>query len=201
MEHLDLNNQSFRQPVHVLERTGEMLDEDKFWAIVEKSLQYAKNQLSQLDFLMKEVEKLTPAEIIGFRLRTDKLLFDSYKSDLWCAGTLMNGYCEGDGFEYFRCWIISRGKETYYRALENPDYLITEVVESEKIYEFEFFWYIGLDAFDNKTGENLTDYIDTQKFTTHEWNYPPLKSTWSKDDPASMENICPELFGMFYKKQ
>ena len=36
----------------------------------------------------------------------------------------MNGGCSDDGFQYFRNWIISRGKEVYYAAKENPDNLI-----------------------------------------------------------------------------
>jgi hypothetical protein len=196
MKHFDENN----QPISAIEKTGEMLDEKKFWSIVDKSLVDSKDQVGQLEYLMKEVEKLTPKEIIGFRLRTDKLLFDSFNSELWCAGTLMNGYCSDDGYEHFRCWIISRGKETFQKALQNPDYLIYEVIDGEKIYEFELFWYVALDAFEKKTGHILTNYIDTQKFTTNEWNYPTLNFTWSKDYPATMEKICPKLFERFYKR-
>jgi apolipoprotein N-acyltransferase len=51
--------------------TAEMLNEDKFWQIVDKSLRSTKNQDDQERYLIAEIEKLTPQEMIGFRLRTD----------------------------------------------------------------------------------------------------------------------------------
>jgi len=97
-----------------IEKTSEMLDETIFWNIVDSSVKNTKNQDAQERFLVKEIEKLTPKQMIGFRLRTDKLLYDTYNSEMWCAGYIMNGGCSDDGFEYFRNWIISRGKDTYY---------------------------------------------------------------------------------------
>ena len=142
-----------------IEKTSEMLDEDLFWSIVEKSLQATKNQDDQERVLVKEIEKLTPKQMIGFRLRTDGLLYDTYNSEMWCAGYIMNGGCSDDGFEYFRNWVISRGKETYYSAKDNSDSLISEFVEGTDFYEFESFWYVALTAFKNKTGKGLYDYI------------------------------------------
>ena len=64
----------------VLEKTAEMLDEQTFWTIVEKSMEATEQQDAQEHFLISKLEKLTPKQIIGFRLRTDKLLYDSYNS-------------------------------------------------------------------------------------------------------------------------
>ena len=135
--------------------------------------------------------------MIRFRLRTDKLLYDTYNSEMWCAGYIMNGGCSDDGFEYFRNWIISRGKETYYKAKTNPDYLINEVVEGEDFYEFESFWYVALEAFKNKTGKNLYDYIDDDNFKAKEGNYVQFEFTWKEEEPESMKKICPKLFAKF----
>jgi len=109
-----------------IEKTAEMIDETIFWNIVDKSSENNNNQQDQETFLIREIEKLTPKEIIGFRLRTDKLLYDTYNSKMWCAGYIMNGGCSDDGFEYFRNWVISRGKDVYYKAKENPDTLINQ---------------------------------------------------------------------------
>ena len=105
----------------VIEKSAEMLEESIYWNIVEKSLKCKNNQDDQEQFLIKEIEKLSPKEIIGFRLRTDKLLYDTYNSEKWCAAYIMNGGCSDDGFEYFRNWVISRGKDVFYKAKENPD--------------------------------------------------------------------------------
>lgn len=176
-----------------IQKTSEMLDETIFWNIVDSSVKNTKNQVAQEIFLVKEIEKLTPKQMIGFRLRTDKLLYETYNSEMWCAGYIMNGGCSDDGFEYFRNWIISRGKDTYNKAKENPDSLISEFVEGEEYYEFESFWYVALTAFENKTGKELYDYI-SDDFKTNEGNYPNFEFTWKEEDPETMQAICPKLF-------
>ncbi len=176
-----------------IEKTSEMLDKTVFWNIVDLSIKNTKNQDDQERFLVKEIEKLTPKQIIGFRLRTDKLLYDTYNSEMWCAGYIMNGGCSDDGFEYFRNWVISRGRETYNKAKENSDSLISEFINGEEYYDFESFWYVALTAFENKTGKELYDYI-SDDFKTNEGNYPSFKFTWKEEEPESMKVICPKLF-------
>ena len=176
-----------------IEKTSEMLDETIFWNIVDSSVKNTKNQEAQELFLVNEIEKLTPKQMIGFRLRTDKLLYDTYNSEMWCAGYIMNGGCSDDGFEYFRNWIISRGKKVYYKAKENPDSLISVFVAGEDYYDFESFWYVALTAFENKTGKELYDYI-ADDFKTNEGNYPNFEFTWKEEEPETMKAICPKLF-------
>ncbi len=177
-----------------LAKTAEMLDENLYWQIVEKSLQNTSNQDDQERFLIQEISKLSPKEMIGFRLRTDKLLYDTYNSEMWCAGYIMNGGCSDDGFAYFRNWVISRGKDVFQKAMENPDSLISEYNEEVDEYEFENFWYVALEAFENKTGAELYDYIDDDNITTKESQYPEFDFTWKEEDAESMKKICPQLF-------
>lgn len=177
-----------------LVQTSEMLDEDLYWKIVAEALKKSDDQDEQEQFLIERLKTLSPTEIIGFRLRTDRLLYDTYNDKMWCAGYIMNGGCSDDGFEYFRCWVISRGKEVYYEAKANPDSLITQA--DIDYFEFESFWYVALEAFTNKTGENLYDYI-ADDFTYGEGRYPNIEFTWKEEDPGSMKAICPNLFDKF----
>ena len=177
-----------------------MLNEDLYWSIIEQSLRHTKNQEDQHTYLVKEILSLTPKEIVGFRLRTDQLLHDTYTSEMWCAGYIMNGGCSDDGFEYFRNWVISRGKETYYASKKNPDYLIHEVNSNLGIYEFEEFWYVALDAFQQKTGKDLYDYIDEENFKMNEGHYPHIEFNWHEENPESMKKICPQLFNALWAK-
>ena len=180
-----------------LAKTAELLDEKTYWDIVDRSLKYRNDQDQQEQFLIAEIGKLTPKPMIGFRLRTDKLLYDTYTSAMWCAGHIMNGGCSDDGFEYFRNWIISRGKQVYDKATASPDNLVSEAKEDIDAYEFETFWYVANEAFRQKTGKDLYDYIDDEKFKTNEAHYRPIQLTWQEDDPASMKKICPKLFARF----
>lgn len=182
-----------------LEKTAEMLDEDFFWKIVQSSIDNSKNKEAQEKYLINEISKLTPKKIIGFRLRTDKLLYATYNSEMWCAGYIMNGGCSDDGFEYFRNWVISRGKDVYYKAKENPDTLISEKDNGEdEMFDFESFWYVALEAFEKTTGNDLYDYIDEEKFQTKEGNYPQFEFNWEEENPESMKKICPKLYEQFW---
>ena len=180
-----------------LSKTAEMLNEDKFWEIVDRSLKYRTDQEAQEKFLISEVGQLSPKEMIGFKLRTDKLLYDTYTSEMWCAAYIINGGCSDDGFEYFRCWLISEGKDVYYKAKANPDDLIAEADDNSEYHEFESFWYVAVDAFKNKTGKDLYSYIDNEKFRTNEGSYPPIKFNWEEKKPESMKKICPRLYARF----
>lgn len=180
-----------------LEKTADMLDEETYWALVDASRKASRSQKGQEQYLIKELGKRTPKELVGFHLRTDKLLRDTYTSELWCAGYIMNGGCSDDGFEYFRCWLISRGRDTYYKAKKGPDTLVSEAVRGKDAYEFEDFRYVAVNAFEAKTGKDLYDYIDHGKSTGG--RYPSLEFTWQEGDPESMRKICPRLFERFWE--
>jgi hypothetical protein len=183
-----------------IEKSSTLLDEEIYWKIIAESLSATTNQEDQELYLINEIEKLSPADIIGFRLRTDKLLFDTYNQKLWCAAYIMNNGCTDGGFEYFRCWLISRGKEAFYKTKLEPDYLVNLLVKDQESYEFEGFWYVGMNAFKNKTEEDLYAYIDYDKFTTNDDNYPILTFSWNVDEPQTMMKICPLLYKNIWTK-
>ena len=189
-----------KQELAELKPTAEMMNEDQFWAIVQKAVDEAGDDEDEyLEVVMHELSKLSLKEMVGFRLRTDKILYDSYTSEMWCAGYLMNGGCSDDGFEYFRLWVISRGRKVYEAALANPDNLIDYIAEDAEVdfFEFELFWYAAIDAFEEATEADLYDYIDDDNFTTREGNYPNFEFNWDEEDPESMKKLCPRLFERF----
>lgn len=181
--------------INKLGKISKMMEENQFWKLVEASLKNTSSEAEQEAYLIKVLKSLPLEEIIGFRLRTDKLLTDSYTSEMWCAGYLLNGGCSDDGFEYFRNWLISRGKKVYEAALVNPDTLANEIKAVHHSFEFEFesFWYVALDAFEQKTSKELYEYIDYENFTTREGNYPEMNFNWKEEKPETMKAICPQI--------
>ena len=189
-----------QQELAELKPTAEMMDEEQFWAIVQTAVDEAgDDEEAYLEVVKRELSKLSLKEMIGFRLRTDKLLYDSYTSEMWCAGYLMNGGCSDDGFEYFRLWVISRGRKVYEAAMANPDNLIDYIDDDDEMdfFEFELFWYVALEAFEEAVDAELYDYIDDENFKTCEGNYPNFEFNWEEDDPESMQKLCPRLFEKF----
>ena len=189
-----------QQELAELKPTAEMMDEEQFWAIVQTAVDEAGNDEDEyLEVVKRELSKLSLKEMIGFRLRTDKLLYDSYTSEMWCAGYLMNGGCSDDGFEYFRLWVISRGRKVYEAAMANPDNLIDYIDDDAEMdfFEFELFWYVALEAFEEAVVAELYEYIDDEDFKTCEGNYPNFEFNWEEDEPESMQKLCPRLFEKF----
>jgi hypothetical protein len=173
------------------------MDEELYWRIIEASLNVTKTQREQELFITQTLTDLSQGETIGFLLRTEKLLFDSYNSDLWCAACIMNGgFCSCDGFRYFRCWLISRGKAAYYNGLSNADSLESEINRRLKFYDFESFGYVAAHAFEVQTGKDVYDYID-ENFSFNEGKYPAIQLTWSTDAPQTLRQVCPLLFERF----
>jgi len=180
--------------------TAGLMDEDKYWQMVAESVELCgSGQSCQEKYLIGALENLPPGEIVGFRLRTDKLLYDTYSSEMWCAGYIMNGGCSDDGFEYFRLWVISRGREVYENAKADPDSLVAvaDVSVPEGLFDFESFWYVALKAFENKTGKEPYDFIDYENFKFGEGNYQQFDFTWTEEDAESRKKICPKLFAQF----
>ena len=189
-----------QQELAELKPTAEMMDEEQFWAIVQTAVDEGGDDEDEyLEVVKRELSKLSLKEMIGFRLRTDKLLYDSYTSEMWCAGYLMNGGCSDDGFEYFRLWVISRGRKVYEAAMANPDNLIDYIGDDDEMdfFEFESFWYVALEAFEEAVDAELYDYIDDENFKTCEGNYPNFEFNWEEDEPESMQKLCPRLFEKF----
>jgi len=169
------------------------LAEDKYWKIIESSKAKTRQQ-EQYNAILDFLQTLTLEEIAGFRIQTDKLLHDSYKNELWCAAYIINGGCSDDGFEYFRCWLISKGRKIFYETLKNPDYLVTYASDDDYENEFEMFWNVANNAFGKRTGKDLYDYLDKSTLET----YKPIKFTWNEEEPESMKKICPKLFKKFW---
>lgn len=191
-----------QQELAELKPTAEMMDEEQFWAVVQTAVDEAGDDEDEyLELVKRELSKLSLKEMIGFRLRTDKLLYDSYTSEMWCAGYLMNGGCSDDGFEYFRLWVISRGRKVYEAAMANPDNLFDYIGDDDEMdfFEFESFWYVALEAFEEAVDAELYDYVDDDNFKTCEGNYPNFEFNWEEDEPESMQKLCPRLFEKFWE--
>lgn len=181
-----------------LNKSSEMLEEEKFWKIVEISLENFENEEKQTDKLISEISKLSMKDMIGFNLRTAKLSNQIYNSEMWCAAYIMNGGCSDDGFEYFKSWVISKGKEVYYKVQKNPDALIEYATLEMDEYEFEQFNYVAFDAYNKMTGEQLYDYIDHREFREKEQINTQIEFNWREENPDTMKSICPQLFDKFF---
>jgi hypothetical protein len=141
------------------------MTEGQFWSLIQTTLDEAKGACEkQVELLQERLVALPEEEIIAF----DKWFGDfhdrSYRYDLLAAASLMTGSVSDDGFDYFRGWLIAQGREIFHKALDNPDNLadfITLKPFDENGFDFDFeceaILYVGLLAFEKKTGREMVE--------------------------------------------
>ena len=96
------------------------MNDSEFWSFISKSREGVSECEEQADKLSWLLSALPAAEILSFDELFAKKRKEAYRWNLWGAAYLINGGCSDDGFEYFRCWLISQGREVFENALKNP---------------------------------------------------------------------------------
>ncbi|APV48618.1 hypothetical protein BWI17_02310 [Betaproteobacteria bacterium GR16-43] len=135
------------------------MDHAEFWTIVESSKATSGGSFDgYADSLASRLEALPPEKIIAFQRTFDELRNKAYSWDLWGAAYVIGGGCSDDAFTDFRSWLISMGRETYEKALVDPESLATVTIgpNGEEDAFFEEFAYMAARAYEEKTGRNMT---------------------------------------------
>ncbi|MCB9793626.1 MAG: DUF4240 domain-containing protein [Alphaproteobacteria bacterium] len=100
------------------------MTEPRFWDLIEAAQILNEDGEEDIRALHEALRALPDAELLGFHQVLRTLLARAYSWALWGAAYLLNGGCSDDGFEYFRTWLIARGREAYARVLADPDALV-----------------------------------------------------------------------------
>ncbi|MDV0444947.1 hypothetical protein MmiAt1_04970 [Methanimicrococcus sp. At1] len=175
----------------------DLMSEDKFWEIIE--LSKSDDPQDQLDNLIDLLSDMTADDILGFDYQLDKHLEKSYNPELWAAAYIVCGGCSDDGFDYFRAWLVSKGRDAYENALENPDSLIDVFKDMDEtdFPENEEILYAALDAYDELTGKE--DFYEVLDSYDDGFEILEIELNWDEDDPKTLEAICPKLFERYYE--
>lgn len=130
---------------------------DQFWRIIERAKDKTDDSEQQVELILEALKLLTPEEIVEFDRLYDQFRFEAYRWDLWGAAYIMNGGCSDDAFEYFRGWLISRGRAVYENALADPDSLAEEFDPDRDNYELESLLYAPQRAYEETTGRSMPE--------------------------------------------
>jgi len=175
--------------------TRAALDDSSFWEIIETSARKAYGNVNGIVGKVREhLLQLQPAEIISFQLILSTNLNASYSWGLWGAAYLINGGCSDDGFEYFRCWLVTRGRKVFASALVTPDSL-AEVVDPDEDHlehECESLLYVARSAYQTVTnGEMPPGHLRRSR--------EPAGENWEFDDVAETAKRLPRLSSLYRK--
>ena len=173
--------------------TAKLMTENKFWSIIKES-GCGRNLEGKLSILPED-------ELFGFKYWWDYFCRISYKEDLWAvAYVVMNG-CSEVGFDYFRFWLIARGREVFYHALEDADSLCNVFLQLrdpgfEDYPSQETLNYAVIHVIENVLGKDFED--EQKQYEMHNVSYPELEFEWDEGDEDSVRKTCPCTFDRWW---
>ena len=116
------------------------MPDQRFWALVEATTAFENDPERQLAALHDVLGKLPIDEIEAYESAFDALMKRSYSWDLWGAAYVVHGGASDDSFEYFRCWLISKGQGIFEKVMADPDGLVDMLAPKiAGVLEFEEF--------------------------------------------------------------
>jgi len=173
---------------------------DDFWNIIAKAKDTI-NPEEVIEIVKKELEKLSPEEIVSYQNHFDILHDKANFWNLWGAIYLINGGCGDDSFIDFRYSLISRGREIYENAIKNPESLVDLKLnddENERFDELfnESFGYIASEVYEEKTDEEIYDYRENNPYGSDE----DMGEDWDFDDKDECLKRLPKLTAKYWGK-
>jgi len=163
-----------------------LLTEEQFWDIIENS-----NKGQNLE---AELSKLSEDEIWGYSYWWNYFHRKSYTQALWAVAYVVLGGCSDDGFDYFRFWLLTRGKAVYMNAIADADSLSREFenLTQDEYPEWEDVDYIPKAVFEKKFGKDF--YEAEREIEFGDRAYPKITFEWDGDDEDSIRKVCPNTF-------
>ncbi|EAE2093192.1 DUF4240 domain-containing protein [Listeria monocytogenes] len=153
-----------------MKKVSSLLTKDQFWGIIDNS-----DKGSKLEELL---EKLNEDELFGYDYWWNYFHKKSYNQSLWAVAYVVLGGCSDDGFDYFRYWLLTRGKAAFTSAMENADTLC--------------------DEFDLLTEDEYPENEAASRIEFEEVSMPPIDFEWDEDDEDSIKKVCPNTFAKWW---
>ncbi len=128
-----------------------VMTDPEFWSLIEASKAAKPSHFqSQMDYLAKELSKLSNEQIAAFErtLREKMIVLWNYNVKSMFQ-IIFGEYIPDDGFVYFRLWIIANGQDFFNKAQENPELLADKI---SKVHDGIEFIKVADRAFELKNG-------------------------------------------------
>ena len=171
------------------------MDEQTFWAIIDRTAVHEADPDRQTAALREELEGLTADEVVAFRSAFEAQLARAYTWDLWAVAYVAHGGASDDGFEYFRRWMVSRGRAVFEHLLAQPDDLPDMLVaEVEGVLEFEESLYVTDEVWAGKTGQDGGEMPGDP--TSMTWGREPRGEPFD-EDPDHLAQRLPKTWARF----
>lgn len=177
------------------------MTEDYFWALLNRCRDHGEDIGGQMEWLLAQMSRKPLIDIIAF----DSILNDhyraSYSSNLRAAAFIIFDGCAGESFDDFRGWMLYLGKDTYYKAIENPETLVPYLKKLEKqkeLPQLKELLTIACKAYEEKTGLEAENYWDMyDRLLKEEKTKPSIDLDWDENDTEALQTKFPRLWEAF----
>ncbi|WP_341717191.1 DUF4240 domain-containing protein [Micromonospora sp. FIMYZ51] len=168
---------------------------DDFWQLIEQARVGGGEPGAIAARAVALLADRDPEEIVGYARHQQRVLAASYRVDLWGAAYLINGGASDDGFEYFRGWLMTQGREVFARAVAEPDSLaelpqVRAASLSGEEFECEDMLAVPWDAYRKATATDLPADREPPPV-------PDLNDFWDFDDSDEARRRLPRLAALF----
>ncbi|GAA3455374.1 DUF4240 domain-containing protein [Dactylosporangium matsuzakiense] len=181
-----------------------IMERDEFWAVVDgaragiedtRDGDYAEEVAERVGARLAE---LGPAAAVAFTLRYDALMAESSSWNLWGAAYQMKGGCSDDAFDYFRGWLVVQGRDTWERAIADPDTLAGLGVDPDDDYlECESMLSAGEAAFDDPDDFFAALKAARAELPAGTFTRQMRDDDWDFDDPDEVRARLPRLAAIY----
>jgi len=160
------------------------MDVEEFWQIIE-NVKDSENPYRDIEI---HLDRLPIGKLISYQEHFDIFHNKANRWDIWGAAYIGNNGCSDDGFTDFKNWLISRGKNVYEAALENPDNLVEMNFKFSTYHES--FGSVAEELYEEKTDEEMP----RDEFGEFLGSGEPSGERWDFEDGNENKKRFPRLW-------
>ena len=150
------------------------IDENVFWDLIKINREKSEDKFDFIENLSNQLEEFKPTEIKRFERTFLSKYNELIRWEIWALAYIARRGCGDDAFDYFKAWVISKGKETF------EDVKNLKVSELKKHFDedpqLEEMFSLAENVYENKTGELMSPVrVKKQKLTGKQWKEENLE--------------------------
>ena len=152
---------------------------DQFWNLIEKiHVASAGDMDKKCELLDAELRRLPLDEVRSFHAHFYECQDRAYSWELWAAAYIIGGGCSDDKFSDFRSTLISMGRQTFERALADPQSL-ADIDYDADVADYEGYQYVP-----SQVERDLSGGQDFPRSRPHPKD--PSGRSWDEDKVAEL---------------
>ncbi len=173
--------------------TLSQMTEDQFWDLIDSARHDSPGHIAAfVPVITRELGALSPAQIAAFGLHLQHRLAESYTWGLWGAAFVIGGGCSDDSFDSFHAWLIAQGRDTFKRALAQPDDLADLTLDFHNgEADLELFLYVPSEVYEACTGREMPRPPPEERPAP---TRGPSGMPWEEND---LDDLFPKLTAQF----